>query len=119
MATLLLEAKDKLTYAQEAYDEAKWSDAIYHAYAGFVNGAKALLLAENQKTNHQAGIIDLFDTVFVETHKIELPTTLKSLVFQIRDHEPSPEFAQKYLQEAVAFFGTLEAFRAKDLKDEK
>ena len=119
VATLLLEAKDKLTYAQEAYDEAKWSDAIYHAYAGFVNGAKALLLAENQKTNHQAGIIDLFDTVFVETHKIELPTTLKSLVFQIRDHEPSPEFAQKYLQEAVAFFGTLEAFRAKDLKDEK
>jgi hypothetical protein len=25
----------------------------YLAYAGFVNGAKALLLAENQKTNHQ------------------------------------------------------------------
>ncbi|MFV8358374.1 HEPN domain-containing protein, partial [Flavobacterium sp. XS1P32] len=79
VATLILEAKDKLTYAQEAYEESKWSDAIYHAYAGFVNGAKALLLAENQKTNHQAGIIDLFDTVFVETNKIQLPTTLKQL----------------------------------------
>jgi hypothetical protein len=46
------------------------------------------------KTNHQAGIIDLFDTVFVETNKIQLPTTLKQLVFQIRDNEPTPEFAQ-------------------------
>ena len=119
VATLLLEAKDKLTYAQEAYEESKWSDAIYHSYAGFVNGAKALLLAENEKTNHQAGIIDLFDTVFVETNKIQLPTTLKQLVFQIRENEPTPEFAQKYRQEAVAFFETIEAFRAKDLQDEK
>jgi hypothetical protein len=28
------------------------------------------------------GIIDLFDTVFVETNKIQLPTTLKQLVFK-------------------------------------
>jgi hypothetical protein len=27
----------------------KWADAIYLAYAGFVNGAKAILLAENEK----------------------------------------------------------------------
>jgi sulfite reductase (ferredoxin) len=53
----------------------KWSDAIYHAYAGYVNGAKALLLSENQKTNNQAGIIDLFDSVF-ETNKIDLKSTL-------------------------------------------
>ena len=52
VATLLYEAKDKLTFAQEAFEDKKWSDAIYLAYAGFVNGAKALLLAENQKTNH-------------------------------------------------------------------
>ena len=71
VATLLYEAKDKLTFAQEAFEDKKWSDAIYLAYAGFVNGAKALLLAENQKTNHHAGIIDLFDTVFVETNKIQ------------------------------------------------
>jgi sulfite reductase (ferredoxin) len=41
-------AKDKLTYAQEAYEESKWSDAIYHSYAGFVNGA-SVVFAENQK----------------------------------------------------------------------
>jgi sulfite reductase (ferredoxin) len=119
VATLLLEAKDKLTFAQEAFEDKKWSDAIYHGYAGFVNGAKALLLSENQKTNHQAGIIDLFDTVFVETNKIPLQSTLKDLVFQINQNEPSEEFAKKYIQEAIAFFDIIEAFRAKDLKDEK
>ncbi|WP_016988639.1 HEPN domain-containing protein [Flavobacterium sp. ACAM 123] len=119
VATLLLEAKDKLTFAQEAFEDKNWADAIYHAYAGFVNGAKALLLSENEKTNHQAGIINLFDTVFVETNKIELQSTLKDLVFQINKTEPSEEFAQKYIQEAIAFFDTIEAFRLKDLSDEK
>ncbi|SDW97996.1 HEPN domain-containing protein [Flavobacterium degerlachei] len=119
VATLLLEAKDKLTFAQEAFEDKNWADAIYLAYAGFVNGAKALLLSENQKTNHQAGIIDLFDTVFIETHKIELQSTLKDLVFQINKNEPSEEFAVKYIQEAISFFDTIEAFRLKDLKDEK
>jgi sulfite reductase (ferredoxin) len=36
VATLLLEAKDKLTFAQEAFED-KRADAIYHAYAGFVS----------------------------------------------------------------------------------
>ncbi len=119
VATLLLEAKDKLTFAQEAFHDKKWSDAIYHAYSGFVNGAKALLLSENQKTNHQAGIIDLFDTVFVETNKIAFETTFKELVFQINKNEPTEAFAKKYIEQAIAFFDTIEAFRAKELKDEK
>lgn len=118
VATLLLEAKDKLTFAQEAFEDKKWADAIYLAYAGFVNGAKALLLAENQKTNHQAGIIALFDTVFVETSKIDLKSTLKELVFQINQNEPSEAFAQKYILEAVGFFENIESYRAKDLADE-
>jgi sulfite reductase (ferredoxin) len=115
VATLLFEAKDKLTFAQEAFEEGKWSDSIYLAYAGFVNGAKALLLAENQKTNHHAGIIDLFDTVFIETNKIELNSTFKDLVYQIKNNEPSEAFALKYIQEAVSFFENLETYRAKDL----
>jgi sulfite reductase (ferredoxin) len=117
VATLIFEAKDKMTFAQEAFADKKWSDSIYLAYAGFVNGAKALLLAENQKTNHHAGIIDLFDTVFIESNKIELDSTFKDLVYQIRANEPSEAFAQKYIQDGVAFFDTIEKYRAKDLAD--
>ncbi|MFV8270777.1 nitrite reductase [Flavobacterium sp. GT2N3] len=117
VATLILEAKDKLTFAQEAFEDKKWADAIYLAYAGFVNGAKAILLAENEKTNHHAGIIDLFDTVFVESKKIELDSSFKDLVYQIKSNEPSAEFAQKYIQQGVAFFDIIEKYRAKDLAD--
>lgn len=115
VATLLFEAKEKLILAQESFDEKKWSDAIYHAYAGFVNGAKALLLAENQKTNHHAGIVDLFDTVFIETSKIELNSTFKDLVYQINKNEPSEAFAKDYIAQAVVFFDKIETFRAQEL----
>ena len=115
VATLLVEAKDKLTFSQEALNDQKWSDSIYLTYAGFVNAAKALLLAEKQKTNHHAGIIDLFDTVFVETKKIQLTTTFKELVYQIKDNEPSEAFAKHYLEQATAFFATIEEYREKDV----
>jgi len=115
VATLLFEAKEKLLLAQESFDEKKWSDAIYHAYAGFVNGAKALLLAENQKTNHHAGIVDLFDTVFVDTNKIELNSTFKDLVYQINKNEPSEAFAKDYIAQATVFFDKIETFRAQEL----
>ncbi len=115
VATLLVEAKDKLTFSQEALNDQQWSDSIYLTYAGFVNAAKALLLAEKQKTNHHAGIIDLFDTVFVETKKIQLTTTFKELVYQIKDNEPSEAFAKHYLEQATAFFATIEEYREKDV----
>ncbi|RXM45853.1 HEPN domain-containing protein [Flavobacterium sp. YO64] len=117
VATLLFEAKEKLFLAQESFDEKKWSDAIYHAYAGFVNGAKALLLSENQKTNHHAGIVDLFDTVFVENNKIELNSTFKDLVYQINKNEPSEAFAKDYIAQAVVFFDKIETFRAQELEN--
>jgi sulfite reductase (ferredoxin) len=115
VATLLYEAKDKLTFAQEAFEDQKWSDAIYLAYAAFVNGAKALLLAENQKTNHHAGIIDLFDTVFVESNKIKLASSFQELVYQIKENEPSETFAKEYIATATAFFDTIESYRANDI----
>ena len=118
VATLIFEAKDKLTFAHEALEEEKWSDAIYLTYAGFVNGAKALLLSENQKTNAHAGIIDLFDTVFVDTNKIALNSSFKDLVYQINQNEPSEEFAKKYIQEGIAFFENIESYRTKDLANE-
>ncbi len=115
VATLLVEAQDKLIFAQEAFEGQKWADAIYHAYAGFVNGAKALLLAENQKTNHHAGIVDLFETVFVATGKITLPSPFKDLVYQINKNEPSEAFAVQYINQAKAFFENIQEYRTNSL----
>ncbi len=115
VATLLLDAKEKLDLAEEAYVNEKWSDAIYQGYTAFVNGAKAVLLAEDEKTNTQASIIALFDKVFVETQKITLQTSFKDLVYQINKNEPNSDFAKTYIKQAKGFFETIETYREKEL----
>ncbi len=118
VATLLLEAKEKLDLAEDAYLNNKWADAIYQAYAAFVNGAKALLLTEDKKTNTQASIIRSFDEIFIETQKITLQTSFGELVYQINKNQPNPDFAKTYIHQAKAFFETIEAYRFKELVNE-
>ncbi|MGG8496503.1 HEPN domain-containing protein [Tenacibaculum sp. TC6] len=111
VATLLFESEEKLENAKEAFNEQQWADSIYHSYAAIINTAKALLTSEGAKTNTQAGIITSFDEVFVATNKIVLPTTFSELVYQINKEEPTESFAKKYLQEAKAFYATIDAYR--------
>jgi sulfite reductase (ferredoxin) len=118
VATLLLEAKEKLDLANEAYLNNKWADAIYQVYAAFVNGAKALLLIEDKKTNTQASIITLFDETFIETQKIVLQYSFKELVYQINKNQPSSKFAKAYINQAKDFFEIIEAYRIKELEHE-
>ena len=115
--TLLLEAKDKVGSAIEAFEEQKWADSIYHTYAGFVNGAKAILLSENVKTNTQANIIAEFDKTFGEDTALKTETSFADLVYQIQNNEPTQEFAEAYLADANAFFTRVDAFRKKQLAD--
>lgn len=113
--TLLLEAKEKLDLAKDAYEDEKWSDAIYHTYTAFINGAKALLLSENISTNTQANIINQFEDIFINSNKINLNSSFNDLVYQINKNEPSKDFARDYAEQSVAFFETIEAYREKQL----
>jgi sulfite reductase (ferredoxin) len=78
-----------------------WADAIYLAYAGFVNGAKAIL-CENEKTN-PPGIINLFDTFlsrknhFDSTLKIWYTKSIKTNLLRL---------SKKHLRRTIAFFKT-------------
>jgi sulfite reductase (ferredoxin) len=113
--TLLLEAKEKLDLASDAFEDKKWSDAIYHTYTAFVNGAKALLLSEDVRTNTQADIISQFDETFVNSGKISLNTSFHDLVYQIKKNEPTEAFARYYADLSVNFFDTIEIFRTQEL----
>jgi sulfite reductase (ferredoxin) len=117
--TLILEAKEKLDLAKDAFEDQKWSDAIYHTYAAFVNGAKALLLSENVSTNSQANIISQFDETFIATKKIELNSSFSELVYQINKNKPTKAFASQYAEQSVSFFEAIEQFRTKDLVSAK
>lgn len=117
--TLMLEAKEKLDLAKDSFEDQKWSDAIYHTYTSLVNGAKALLISENIKTNTQANIIQLFDETFVTNNALELSKeSFADLVYQIKRQEPKKEFAESYADDAISFFNTIETFRQNQLNYE-
>lgn len=116
VATLLFESKEKIENAYEALKLNQYADSIYYSYTSLVNTAKALLITEGEKTNTQAGIITLFEEVFGA--KIELKTSFSEFVYQIKNNEPSKEFAQKYVDDATLFYEKANEYRIKTVSDE-
>ena len=115
VATLLFDSEEKIQSANEAFEEGRCSDSIYHSYASMVNTAKALLIGEAHKTNSHASIIELFDTHYVLNDTVSLPGSFADLVYQINTNEPSEEFAKSYLKQAREFYLQIDAVRTKEL----
>ncbi len=116
VATLLLESLEKLDSGQEALEQGRWSDSIYHHYAGLINAAKALLLSEDISTNSYANIISLFDETFVASGKINLVGTFADKVYQINKHEPTEEFANAYAKQAMEVYSLLKTYREEEVE---
>jgi sulfite reductase (ferredoxin) len=116
VSTLLLEALEKLDLGKEALEEGRWSDSIYHHYAGLINAAKALLLSEDISTNSYANIIAKFDEKFIETSKIELGGTFAEKIYEINKNEPTEAFAKAYAKEAIEIYGKLKRFREAEVE---
>ena len=111
IATLFLESEEKIENAKEAFENGVYSGAIYYAYQSLANSAKALLLADNQKTNTHAGIIKQFDDLFISTRKIDLSTSFSDLIYQINKFAPTEEFASKYIDNANVFLQKVRKYR--------
>jgi len=111
VATLLYESDEKFGWANEAFTECRWADAIYHAYNTFVSSAKALLLDKNINSSTQTGIIREFDNNYITTGEIKINGTFNDLVLQINQNEPSEVFAASYIKEAEAFLNTVRTKR--------
>jgi sulfite reductase (ferredoxin) len=111
VATLLYESDEKLGWANEAYADKRWADAIYHSYNTFISSAKALLLDKSVNSSTQTGIIREFDTHYISTGELKLNTSFNDLVLEINKNEPSEEFATAYLQKAADFLTIVKAKR--------
>jgi sulfite reductase (ferredoxin) len=111
VATLLNDTKEKLQNAKETFEEGAWADSIYWSYAVFVSGAKALLTSKDVNCNTQHGIINDFDTHFVQTGLAEGIADFKAHVLRINKNEPSEAFAKQYLADAEKFFVLLETIK--------
>ena len=110
--TLFLESQEKIENAREAFENEVYSGAIYYAYQSLVNTSKAMLLAENKKTNTHASIIAQFDEFFVASGKIELNTTFSELIYQINKNTPNKEFCSQYINDSENLLQKVQRFRA-------
>lgn len=115
VAALLTDAEEKLEFAQEAIDENRYADGIYHAYSAFINAAKALLTDKDVKCNTQKGILNDFDTHFAEEQAFSFPNGFKEFVLRINKHEPEPAFAEAYISSAHEFIEQAKTYREQEV----
>ncbi|SFD23908.1 sulfite reductase (ferredoxin) [Algibacter lectus] len=111
IATLFFESEEKIDNAKASFEDEVYSSAIYYAYQSLVNSAKALLLAENKKTNTHAGIVSQFDEFFIEGGKIDLGTSFSELIYEINKNAPTKDFALSYIANADKFLAAVRAYR--------
>jgi sulfite reductase (ferredoxin) len=103
VGVILKDAMDKIVAARETLAQGEWSDAIYSSYAAFVIAAKAMLLSKDIKCNTQRGVIDDFQTHFVESGEYTEVGNFTELVLQINQYEPEENFATDYFAQAESF----------------
>jgi sulfite reductase (ferredoxin) len=103
VATLFLEAEEKIAHAIECLQNKSWADGIYHAYSAQVHAAKGLLLQKGVQCNTQLGILNDFDKTFTQTGLYTAAESFKAKVLRMNDIAPSESFANEYLQQAKDF----------------
>ncbi|HEY0433663.1 MAG TPA: HEPN domain-containing protein, partial [Chitinophagaceae bacterium] len=103
VATLILEAEEKLERGRENIDNGGFADGIYNAYTAYVHAAKALLLQQAVQCNTQAGILRDFDTHFTKTGLYTRSNSFKDTVLAMNEATPTREFAEEYLSSATSF----------------
>jgi sulfite reductase (ferredoxin) len=111
VATLILEAEEKIEQGKLCIAGYAYADAIYHAYAAQIHAAKALLLQQNVQCNTQHGILNDFDKHFHETGIYKAEKSFKETVMSMNDNEPTASFANIYLDQAINFTKKATAIR--------
>ncbi|HEY6504669.1 MAG TPA: HEPN domain-containing protein [Chitinophagaceae bacterium] len=119
VATLILEAEEKMAASEECLSSSAWADGIYHAYSAQVHTAKALLLQQGVQCNTQHGILKDFDTHFTEKGAYTVTENFKTTVMRMNDTTPSEAFANEYLQQAKEFIEFAKVFREQAVLAEK
>ena len=113
IATLLLEAEEKLNWAKQALQSKAYADSIYHSYSTLISSAKAILLDKGINCNTQTGIMKDFDTNFAGEFQLVNFNSFTDLVLQINKSEPTEAFANAYLNNAESFLLEVKNYRTK------
>ncbi|HEX7844749.1 MAG TPA: HEPN domain-containing protein, partial [Chitinophagaceae bacterium] len=119
VATLILEAEEKIIAAEECLTNSQWADGIYNAYSAQVHSAKALLLQQGVQCNTQHGILKDFDQHFTANGLYTEQESFKTAVMRINETAPAEAFANEYLQQAKDFIAYAKQWREQSVLAEK
>ena len=119
VATLFLEAEEKIANAEECLSNQSWADGIYHAYSAQVHAAKGLLLQKGVQCNTQHGILNDFDKTFTQNGLYSGAESFKTYVLRMNDVAPTEAFAKEYLQQAKEFSAYAKSLREELVSEEK
>jgi sulfite reductase (ferredoxin) len=119
VATLFLEAEEKIANAVECLQKQSWADGIYHAYSAQVHAAKGLLLQKGVQCNTQHGILNDFDKTFTQGGLYTAAESFKAQVLRMNDTAPSETFANEYLQQSKDFSAYAKSLREEMVLEEK
>ena len=111
VGTLIFDAEEKLDNAFKSLADDRFADAIYHAYSGAVQTAKALLLEEKVKCNTQIGIINDFDLHKKDEFLFFKHASFSDFILRINKYKASKEFAEEYYIEMKNFTNDAKVFR--------
>ncbi len=114
VATLLLEAKEKLENAEQAIAGGRFADGIYWTYTAMLYAAKGLLTPTDTKLNTQQAIIRGFDQHF--SNEFDLGETFSSIIKQMKQEAPTATFAQQYYQNGQLTVAKIEQIRTNQLE---
>ncbi|MNJ84546.1 Sulfite reductase [ferredoxin] [compost metagenome] len=107
VATLFWDAEEKLESAHQAFQEERYADAVYYAYASGILGAKARLIEKGVKCNTQHGILTDFDTHLGPVSGFSEEKSFHDFMLRINQEKASELFASDYLKEIDAFITKL------------
>ncbi len=120
VGAIIGDAQSKVEAGRKYLSNDAFAEAIYSAYTAFVIGAKAALLAKDVRCNTHIGILEDFQTHYVETGdfalEVEAPDFIHH-VLQSNQHEPEQDFATRYVAQADAFLKKIISLREAQLVD--
>lgn len=118
VSSIIADADDKVSLADEALEAGVYADSIYHSYTAFVIGAKALLLSIDVKCNTHRKILDDFQEHYVETGAFSFEEDFTSLVLRLKEDPPSEVFARTYASRAGIFIEAVKKQRQAQVEAE-
>lgn len=101
VATLFLEADEKLNLAAETISAGQYADSIYFSYSALIHLAKAHLTSIGKKTNSHAQIIVAFNDAMEGDYRFA--GKFSELVYRIKKNKPTKAFAKDYLKSALQY----------------